>query len=53
MYKVGDLVKFCYQRKIPIKTGEIVAIYENGTYDIYVISEGKVYHISEDRIKKI
>lgn len=49
--KVGDLVKFYKKRKI--KTGEVVAVKENGTADVFEMSESKVYNLPIEKLIKI
>lgn len=51
--KIGDLVKFSIKKTIPAKTGQIVIIYGDGTSDIYVMDEGKVYKVLISKLRKI
>lgn len=53
MIEVGDLVKFSAKKTIPVKTGEVVAIYDDETADVYVMAEVRVYRVKISKLKKV
>lgn len=50
---IGDLVSFSFKNGVRAKTGQVVKINENGTCDVYVMKEKRVYTVALGRVKKL
>ncbi len=50
---IGCLVRFSVKKTMPAKTGQVVVLYGDGTADVYVMDELKIYKVLISKLRKI